>query len=359
MEKFRLDEEPYGSRDPSKIMSVDDHKLTFRHKRFPTIAGEPAIETMHENIRSCPPQSHMEKRWIRGDIVEVFDLHSWRRGKIMKVLQDDCFVVRIIGAIQLKEFHVSNIRAQQALHHDQWVMTNKVSGKKQIDNHYPHLRSKHPTHLDNRADIIPCEGAFSEEKIGQDCDATLKNHDTVRGMSKKRRETMELDGSRQRTKRALTEKVNVVPSSRPMVGSHLPIKYRVAKLIEMDVENGNTKYHDMHSTSASLPIIEENNECSVASCSSNNLPKCSSRKAKKHSREISSSLFDGYPSIPGEKLATNLHELELHAYQSTLQALHASGPLSWEQESLLTNLRQSLHITNEEHLLHLRYLLSA
>lgn len=53
-----------------------------------------------------------------------------------------------------------------------------------------------------------------------------------------------------------------------------------------------------------------------------------------------------------------IHRLELWAYRSTLAALHASGPLSWDKESLLTNLRSTLHISNDEHLMELRYLLS-
>lgn len=57
--------------------------------------------------------------------------------------------------------------------------------------------------------------------------------------------------------------------------------------------------------------------------------------------------------------AMDVHELELEAYRSTVRALHASGPLTWEQESLLTNLRLSLNISNEEHLLQLRHLLSS
>lgn len=60
-----------------------------------------------------------------------------------------------------------------------------------------------------------------------------------------------------------------------------------------------------------------------------------------------------------DELAAEIHRLELHAYRCTMEALHASGPLSWEQEELVTNLRLSLHITNDEHLMELRNLVSA
>lgn len=61
---------------------------------------------------------------------------------------------------------------------------------------------------------------------------------------------------------------------------------------------------------------------------------------------------------PKGDVSVEVHRLELHAYRCTLQALFASGPLSWEREAMLTNLRSSLHISNDEHLMELRDLIS-
>lgn len=60
-----------------------------------------------------------------------------------------------------------------------------------------------------------------------------------------------------------------------------------------------------------------------------------------------------------KELEASIHSLELHAYRRTLVALHASGPLSWEQSTMLTNLRCSLHISNDEHLMELKNLISS
>lgn len=60
-----------------------------------------------------------------------------------------------------------------------------------------------------------------------------------------------------------------------------------------------------------------------------------------------------------EDLGDVIHGLELQAYRCTMEALHASGPLSWEQEEMMTNLRLSLHISNDEHLSELKNLVSA
>lgn len=59
-----------------------------------------------------------------------------------------------------------------------------------------------------------------------------------------------------------------------------------------------------------------------------------------------------------EELDKKIHKLELHAYHCTMQALYASGPLSWEKETLVTNLRLLLHISNDEHIMEIRNFIS-
>lgn len=63
-------------------------------------------------------------------------------------------------------------------------------------------------------------------------------------------------------------------------------------------------------------------------------------------------------SSPEDEASAEIHRLELDAYRVTLSALYVSGSISWEQESLLTNLRLWLHISNDEHLIELRNLIS-
>ncbi|XP_038998854.1 uncharacterized protein LOC120124205 [Hibiscus syriacus] len=68
---------------------------------------------------------------------------------------------------------------------------------------------------------------------------------------------------------------------------------------------------------------------------------------------------EGNCLLPTKELTAKIHKIELHAYRCILEALYASGTLSWEQETLVTNLRLSLHISNDEHLMELRNLVSA
>lgn len=74
------------------------------------------------------------------------------------------------------------------------------------------------------------------------------------------------------------------------------------------------------------------------------------------SHECANGSYDGFSSE--EEVATEVHEKKLYTYFSVLRDLHASGPLSWDQEALLTNLRLSLNVSNDEHLFELRRLCS-
>ncbi|XP_021280688.1 uncharacterized protein LOC110413972 [Herrania umbratica] len=131
----------------------------------------------------------------------------------------------------------------------------------------------------------------------------------------------------------------------------------------------NTAPHRLHDSSRPLWSTEDSDRCSVASCSFNGVADYAGQVSHKSSENTSdnSDAESSFPSLCGKKdlplspqdVIVDVHQLELRAYKSTVEALYASGPLTWEQESLLTNLRLSLNISDEEYLLQLRHLLSA
>jgi hypothetical protein len=55
-------------------------------------------------------------------------------------------------------------------------------------------------------------------------------------------------------------------------------------------------------------------------------------------------------TIQEEQHDSRVHALELEAYMSLMKAFHATGSLNWAKETLLTDLRLHLHVSNEEHL---------
>lgn len=173
----------------------------------------------------------------------------------------------------------------------------------------------------------------------------------------------------------LPAKVEAVASSREMLGEnymHAYFNNRPIGYSEMNLERAKSNGAVRCSRAVSLGHNDADTAtCSVGSCSitSNNpykLPPhfpagpienddCSDAESFYQGRHE-----EGNCVLPTkEELAAEIHRLELHAYRCTMEALHASGPLSWEQETLVTNLRLSLHISNDEHLMELRNLVSA
>lgn len=174
----------------------------------------------------------------------------------------------------------------------------------------------------------------------------------------RKRKAIEKEGRLQRfVPSPLQEKVDAVTYPRENMGE----KYMHSS--SMNRSNGHIEVERMNSHS---------DECSVCSCSvkSESPNKFPSHFVAGH-RQVSDSLSSDAESSYGlgdhknslfhqeEEVAASIHRLELHAYRCTLGVLYASGPLSWEQEALLTNLRISLHISNDEHLIELRNLISA
>ncbi|RWW45900.1 hypothetical protein BHE74_00048218 [Ensete ventricosum] len=300
VEVLRRKDEQCSSWFPARISYVHGYEYTVSYELFLTSDEKPVVETVHEeDVRPCPPPLNHKAHWVVGDEAEVLDVCSWRVGKVVKVLENNRVIIKLYDSIQLKEHYLSDLRVPQAWQNNKWIMTDKRN-------------------LNTQCDFSPV--------------------DLVRERGWKRKSST--DRSHKLTKRAPSKK-------------------------------GYIYNHALNSSSIPLAVSEDNDGCSVASCSGKEYPGHTFQNLKKHSEDTAfDSLGDAMSSCPfgggkeyetefGDELTANVHELELYAYQSTVKALHASGPLSWEQESLLTNLRLSLNISNEEHLLHLRHLLSA
>lgn len=241
-------------------------------------------------------------RWIIGDVTEVLDRNTWKLGKIAKMLKNNYFVIRLADCIQLKEFHISSLRVPASPH---------------SNNQYSVVDKKSEAKLAQRGQIP------SDALPGR--------------TNKKRKSTADTSfNPRRRT-------------SRPENASRACVL-------------------DGSTTQNRFQFIREEAECSVASCSINDPDTTFTNAKKLQSLGFPDDAMSACPCTSGmedddaaaaaadeddddEPAAIAVHELELEAYQSTMRALYASGPLTWEQESLLTNLRLSLNISNEEHLL--------
>ena len=164
----------------------------------------------------------------------------------------------------------------------------------------------------------------------------------------------------------LPEKVDACASSRVIHDENYmgaSLNNRTTGFLESGMNWGNPN-EDVHFFLGSLEHSDSDGiSSSVGSCSPNSSPYRSSDHQKSNptqdmdTGDEASSVSGRKPLEPTREEGTvEIHQLELNAYHSIIVALYASGPLSWEREALLTNLRLMLHITSDEHLLELRQL---
>ncbi|CAA0838341.1 Plant Tudor-like RNA-binding protein [Striga hermonthica] len=276
-------------------------------------------------------QPLLVESYLAGEFVEVFYQYSWKVGIILDVLggqnenkrnkksRQVQYLVRIFECSQDLVINSSDIRKKRTWHDDKWVLIGKNSPSGDDVSNRP---KRHP--------MNPPVGPTRSLKRAPDHSSSVFD-----GPARKIR-AIEKEGQKQQ---AEMEKTNARARS-SFKGS-----YRGPGV----------------STSSS-----DTDSCSVGSCSiiSNGYKNSCGNFLLSTSSDAESFYGPGkiflYHNQPPEKdLEVSVRELELQAYRSTLGALYASGPLSWEQEAMLTNLRIVLHISNDEHLKELKHLISS
>lgn len=398
MEVLSKKEVPSGSWRCAEIICGNGHNYTVRYDGNEGANGEAIAESISRNaIRPCPPPLEISENWVRGDVVEVFDNFSWKMATVSQVLGKKYFLVRLLGSsLEFKVFKF-NIRPRQSWHDDKWVVVGKGSGNFEDGKHDEHSTLKWNLKLSSQFrktntrmnlceedDCFPVKNRVNFQESHVVSSKTLKRGspycysqvEVYAGVNQKFR-AIEKEDKCYRVKAAnlsiLPKKVDAVAFPRDMVGAkyiNASSNNRTTGISEVEVE----RRKPTGIVGCSFANLESNNAdnvtCSVGSCSitcnsSYKIPHHVSAGHMKdddsHSSDAESFCEWGYEEgnslLPTkEELATEIHRLELHAYRCTIEALHASGPLSWDKEELVTNLRLSLHISNDEHLVELRNL---
>ncbi|KAL5197162.1 hypothetical protein ABZP36_000674 [Zizania latifolia] len=350
----------------TRMQSFRDNNLKF--------AAEGMPEAKKDDVRPHQSVGVRKSRWVLGDTTEVLDHNSWRLGKIAKVLKNDYFVIRVTGCIQKREFHISCLRFPHGYHSKQSAVVDRV--REQSERHIQrvdhtfhqskivmeqdHHSNEANDHTTKRLKAVKLCPSSSVRNVKKKLEPTRMPPDnSITGSSKKRKSS-----AYEVCRPTKKQQANDIYSD----SSYRPFSDRYNELAKNSFTKRKPDSKVLPSSQMPLPVREDN-ECSVASCSVN----FSEHSINDNSQSIGlGNCFSGdamaaCPSMPRQEsdnvygcdLEMNVHELELQAYQSTVRAFYASGALTWEQEALLTNLRLSLNITNEEHLLQLRHLLSS
>ncbi|XP_059640602.1 uncharacterized protein LOC132282814 [Cornus florida] len=381
----------------AEIVSGNGHTYSVKYDCYLGSTGKVFVERVSRKaIRPCPPPVEGFESCVVGDIVEVFDDISWKIAAVLKILSGDHYLVRPIGVSQEFSTHRSNIRLRQSWEDDKWVVIGKGSGscgnakynKLSTSNCYQKgsfqvPRANRKTELQARDDCFAVQknAGLRESRI---LSSRMPKRASLCGFSlievytcnDQKRRAIEKEGRRQRVvPTPLLEKVDAVAYPRENLGEeymHASLNNRLNGYYEME----RAKLNGVVSCSiarSSGPSDTNSDACSVGSCgdtrkSPNKNPSHFIAVPCRDTDTLCSDAESFYglggeeencPLPPEEEVVASIHRLELHAYRCTLEALYASGPLSWEQESLLTNLRITLHISNDEHLMELRNLISS
>lgn len=392
-------EVPSGSWRCAEIICGNGHNYTVRYDGNEDANGEAVAKRVSRNaIRPCPPPLEISENWVRGDVVEVFDNFSWKMATVSQVLGKKYFLVRLLGSsLEFKIFKL-NIRARQSWHDDEWVVVGKDSGNLEDGRHDKHSTLKcnlklssqfHKTNtrmnLRVEDDCFPVKNRVNFQESHVVSSKTLKRGspccysqvEVYAGANHKFR-AIEKEGLCHRVKAAnsstLPKKVDIVAFPRDMLGEkyiNASSDNRTTGISEVEAERRKPtgtvgcSFANLESNVAPDSITSSVGSCSITSNNSYKIPHHVSAGHIKDDDGNSSGAEsfhlwgyeEGNSLLPTkEELVAEIHRLELHAYRCTIEALHASGPLSWEKEEMVTNLRLSLHISNDEHLIELRNL---
>lgn len=402
MEVLSQKEVPSGSWHCAEIICGNGHNYMVRYNGSAGASEKTVLERVSRKaVRPCPPPLAVLEHWVPGDVVEVFDNISWKMATISKLSGKSYFLVRLLGSSL--EFRVSkfNIRLRQSWEDDKWVVIGESSGCCEDGKQEKNLIMKsHPKSsiqvkkTSKRINLHVTEDSFLVKNKGKIQESRIASSRTLkRGSSHCYSQGKGHTGAAEKF-RAIEEAgrlhrlIAVNPSSLPDQTDAVVLPREL--LVETDIHpsnnNGTAGFSEVEAerrkptgaVGCSVAVNLESNDahsvtCSVGSCSisSNDSYKLPRRISAGHVDDSDGNFSDaesychlGYEEgnclFPTKKeLADEIHRLELCAYRCTMEALHASGPLSWEQEALVTNLRLSLHISNDEHLMEIRNLISA
>ncbi|KAK0572062.1 hypothetical protein LWI29_025590 [Acer saccharum] len=395
-------EVPSGSWHCAEIICGNGHNYTVRYNGYASAFEKTVLERVSRKaIRPCPPPLAVLEHWVPGDVVEVFDSFSWKMATISKVSGKNYCLVRLPGSSLELKVRKCNIRLRQSWEDDKWIVIGEGSGcgedGKQDKNIILKNYQKSGIQVkktNKRINLHVTEDCFlvkNKEKFQESHIASSRTQkrgspycyskgEGYTGAAEKFR-AIEKAGRLHRliavNPSSLPDQVDAVALPRELLGEtyiHHSNNNGTAGFSEVEAERRKPTGAVGCSVAVNLESDDDHSvTCSVGSCSisSNDSYKLPHHVSAGRADDSDGNFSDaesychlGYDEgnclLPTkEELADEIHRLELHAYRCTMEALHASGPLSWEQEAMVTNLRLSLHISNDEHLLEIRNLISA
>ncbi|WJX35612.1 hypothetical protein P8452_23577 [Trifolium repens] len=349
--------------------------------------------------------------WRVNDIVEVWNAECWKEATVLKHMTGEFYLLRLHGSCTELKIHEDDMRICQSWLNGRWIISPKGPAKSGVAKFSRNLISnnnKTMPEVQNTKDV--CSPGLDASCLHQPSPSTLKrvlSHDSshIEEYPRKKRAVVITSGSK-RLKAVSTapflEKVDAIAYPQNNMGEnymHYSFPNCTNQLYESRKPcNVTTHFPEtIEKPDYSYSNLSSVGSCSVISGSANEffgdtlagpcqddkdtlrsdaeslnvedmdefygdmLPGPCQRDEDTICTDAAESLDvdEGCTVLPKEVVEERIHRLELNAYHCTLEAMYTSGPLSWEKEELLTNLRISLNISNDEHLRGIKSLVSA
>ncbi|GKV35800.1 hypothetical protein SLEP1_g44015 [Rubroshorea leprosula] len=345
----------------AEIISGNGHTYSVKYGWSPAMERVP-----RKAIRPCPPPLEGAADWVPGDLVEVFVNPAWKTAVVVEVLGGNGFSVRLVGS--KTEFRVpkSHLRSRQCWKDGRWFLIGKGSGNSTVSKVTRQIEAAMEPYVGadgTRKSPMISEGALKRRSSPCLSDAETEYHAVAK---KIRLIVKDSTGARSLLLHPspFSEKVDALVTQQKLLGEkdmHASFHDRTTMWTGMDVSSENNRIDiDIHSCASSV------GSCSSEGYDIDRLPfGFRTYHTEKNVDDYSSDAESGCGDRYGEgacslstnvELRTDIHRSELHAYRRAIQALYASGPLSWEDEIKMTNLRSRLHISTDEHLTELKNL---
>lgn len=353
----------------ARIISGNGHTYRVQYDSFIMTTEADAERVPRKAIRPCPPLIESTKQWEIKDIVEVYDKGSWKAATVLKNLGGHFYLVRLLVSCKELEVHKINTRVRQSWENEQWIVKpvkpvgpgNYGIGKcsrNLISNSYrmmPEVQQAKKLDSSGLNETFLASPSMLKRASPHGSpaieDYPRKKRFVVNQGEWERLTTISTD--------QLLEKVDAIA---------YPQYYETRKENPCSVRpHFPETYEEPYYSCSNLSSV---GSCSVISSGNNSFDDtlagpcqdddslCSDAESL-DVRDMDMDMDEGCTIPPKEVVAERIHRLELNAYNDTLQAMYASGHLSWEKEELLTNLRISLNISNDEHLMGIKDLVSA
>lgn len=289
-------------------------------------------------IRPEPPALNRQ-RFFLNEEVDVYDQDGWWRGVVDGILPQNKYVVYFSQTLEKLEYDITQLRLHQDWTRDKWVKNSESEEMKEPNPQWPIVSARNVENTPSKSvkRYNKTKKNQSEAKVSEfsgECNAdgqweTLKDGSSqpAKKSSKRKKGTKDQSNNGSACKRKILHEENV-DGTETQDEENIPNSH--AKVVKRALLKGlGSPTESVKTITFSIPYLE---------------------------------IVDQTISHPGNTSEicgkATLKQMYLLAYHFVLKALYLQGNINWKLATLLTDLREALHISNEEHANELRCIIS-